>query len=128
MYGSKKQTKKIRNLRKGGGKWLQEQREKAQLSQRDLACALNLPYYTFISQVENGVARIPPEHYEKWATVLNIPIGHFVRAMLMYYDPIIFNLLFPENTSKSLPKNGKSLSPRALRRVNGSHIRATAGS
>jgi transcriptional regulator with XRE-family HTH domain len=95
MYGSKKQTETIRALRKLGGRWLKEQRETVGLSQRELAKEVGLSYYTFVSQVESGTARIPPEHYEIWSIALKIPVAEFVRAMLKYYDPIIFDLLFP---------------------------------
>jgi transcriptional regulator with XRE-family HTH domain len=114
MYGSKRRTVEIRSLRKRGGKWLKEQREKAGFSQRELAKELKLPYYTFISQVENGTARIPPEYYESWAVVLKVPVGNFVRAMLKYYDPIVFDLLFPNSTSQTLPAKHKSLGSRAV--------------
>lgn len=100
MYGRKKQTQEIRTLRKSAGKWLKEERERAGLSQRELAKQLGLPYYTFISQVENGTARIPPEHYEIWAAALKMPVAQFVRAMIMYYDPVIFDLLFSANTPR----------------------------
>jgi transcriptional regulator with XRE-family HTH domain len=115
MYGSKKQTVEIRSLRKRGGKWLKEQREEARFSQRELAKELNLPYYTFISQVENGTARIPPEHYESWAAALRIPTQAFVREMLKYYDPIIFDLLFPRGTSQNWRAKSKPAGQRATR-------------
>jgi transcriptional regulator with XRE-family HTH domain len=101
MSGSKKHIKEIRALRKCGGRWLKTQREKAGFSQRELAGELKLPYYTFISQVENGTARISPAHYEAWAIALKIPIARFARAMLRYYDPVVFDLLFP-GTSQAL--------------------------
>jgi transcriptional regulator with XRE-family HTH domain len=100
VYGSKRRTAEIKALRKRGGSWLKETREKAGLSQRELAKELNLPYYTFISQVENGGARIPPELYEAWATALKVPISDFVHTMLVHYDPIIFDLLFPARASR----------------------------
>jgi transcriptional regulator with XRE-family HTH domain len=114
MYGSKRRTVEIRSLRKRGGKWLKEQRERAGFSQRELAKELELPYYTFISQVENGTARIPPEHYESWAAALKVPVGSFVRAMLKYYDPIVFDLLFPSGTSQIMPAKNKSMGSRAV--------------
>ena len=116
MYGSKKQTHEIRSLRKRGGKWLKDQREKVGFSQRELAKELSLPYYTFISQVENGTARIPPEHYENWAAALRVPIATFVRAMLKYYDPVIFDLLFPRDTSRALPAKRKPAGQRVTER------------
>jgi hypothetical protein len=69
-----------------------------------------LPYYTFVSQVENGTARIPQEHYAICADVLNLPVAHFVPEMLKYYDPVIFDLLFPggtPQTPRDVPKVGE---------------------
>ena len=43
-----------KSLRLGLGTWLKELRLNRGLSQRDLAAQLNLEYYTFISQLENG--------------------------------------------------------------------------
>jgi transcriptional regulator with XRE-family HTH domain len=114
MYGSKKRTVEIRSLRKRGGKWLKEQREKAGFSQRELARELELPYYTFISQVENGTARIPPEHYENWAAALRVPVAEFVRTILRYYDPIIFDLLFPNGRSQVSRAKRKPVSSPAV--------------
>ena len=59
MYGSKRRTEEIRALRKLGGQWLKKQRETVGFSQREFAKEVGLPYYTFISQVESGTARIP---------------------------------------------------------------------
>jgi len=101
MYGSKRRTEEIRALRKLGGQWLKKQRETVGLSQREFAKEVALPYYTFISQVESGTARIPQEHYEIWARVLKIPVAVFAREMLKYYDPIIFDLLFPAGASRT---------------------------
>lgn len=108
MYGSKRRTEEIRALRKLGGQWLKKQRETVGLSQREFAKEVSLPYYTFISQVESGTARIPQEHYEIWARALKISVAAFAREMLKYYDPIIFDLLFSA---------GASQSPRDERRV-----------
>jgi transcriptional regulator with XRE-family HTH domain len=104
VYGSKRRTTEIRALRKRGGSWLKEAREKAGLSQRELAKAVNISYYTFISQVENGGARIPPELYEAWATALKVPVSVFVRTMLVHCDPIIFDPLFPTGASRNSNK------------------------
>jgi len=101
MYGSKRRTEEIRALRKLGGQWLKKQRETVGLSQREIAKEVGLPYYTFVSQVEGGTARVPQEHYEIWARALNIPIVTFAREMLKYYDPIIFALLFSAGASQT---------------------------
>ena len=55
---------------------------------------LGLEYYTFISQLENGIGRIPPERYENWANALDVPVQEFVRQILCFYDPFTYDLLF----------------------------------
>ena len=87
-------------LRKQGGRWLKTLRTHAGLSQRQLANVLGLEYYTFISQLENGVGRIPPERYEDWANALDVPVREFVRQMLCFYDPITYDLLFTVTEKK----------------------------
>jgi transcriptional regulator with XRE-family HTH domain len=87
-----------KELRKSAGKWLQEQRQVAGLSQADLAARLGLKYYTFISQVENGFGRVPSESMAQWAQALGLPPAQFARTLLAYYDPPLHRLLFAEET------------------------------
>lgn len=95
MYGNpQKRTTEVQELRREGGRWLKELREKAGLSQRQLADAVGADYYTFISQLETGRGRIPPDRYETWAKALNVSPRYFVKHVLRYYDPITFALLF----------------------------------
>jgi transcriptional regulator with XRE-family HTH domain len=98
MYGNpqKRTLPEVQLLRREGGRWLKEKREQAGLSQRQLATAVGAEYYTFISQLETGRGRIPPDRYEVWASALNISSREFVRSVLRYYDPITFALLFEE--------------------------------
>jgi transcriptional regulator with XRE-family HTH domain len=48
-------------LRKEAGAYLKKLRTDAQLTQRELADALGLQYYTLIAQSESGKARLPPD-------------------------------------------------------------------
>lgn len=82
-------------LRRQAGRWLKQKREEAGLSQRQLADRLGLDYYTFISQLETGRGRIPPERYADWAKALDLEPRDFVFVLMRYYDPITFALLFP---------------------------------
>jgi transcriptional regulator with XRE-family HTH domain len=100
MYGTKPQTEQIRRLRREGGEWLKKQREEAGLSQSQLARFVGLKHYTFVSQLETGRVRIPPEHYEAWAKALKIRADDFARAMLRYYDPVLHKLLFEYETQE----------------------------
>ena len=49
-------------LRTTAGRWLRELRQKRGLSQRELARKVGAKY-TFVSQVESGRCRMPPERY-----------------------------------------------------------------
>lgn len=89
-------------LRRAGGAWLREIRERCGLSQRDLASLLNLEYYTFISAIENGRGRIPPDRYVDWADALGVPAKDFVRQLLKYYDPVTHDILFPSKLTDAL--------------------------
>ena len=87
-------TTEIAHSRKQGGSWLRKSRQKAGLSQRDLAARLDLKYYTFVSQVETGRASVPPELYEPWAEALGIDVKLFVKTVLKFWDPVTYSALF----------------------------------
>ncbi|PHS19417.1 MAG: transcriptional regulator [Blastopirellula sp.] len=78
------------------GVWLRELRETLHLSQRNLADALHLDYYTFISQLENGRGKIPAQRYTEWASALEQDPKTFVRKLLFYYEPETYHILFDE--------------------------------
>jgi len=96
MYGNpqKRSNSDVQELRREGGRWLKDLREKAQLSQRELASAVGADYYTFISQLETGRGRLPPDRYVAWAKALNMPPRDFVKHLMRYYDPVTFALVF----------------------------------
>lgn len=83
-------------LKREIGLWLKEMRERAGLSQRDLAKAVGLQYYTFVSQLENGRGRIPADKFTAWADALRIDRQEFVKKLMQHYDPIAFGILFPD--------------------------------
>jgi transcriptional regulator with XRE-family HTH domain len=89
-----KATPEAKQLRKEAGSWLRDMRRKAGLSQIELASRLGLKYYTFISQVENGVGRVPSESMEVWAQALGVAPTQFARTLLSFYDPQLHRLLF----------------------------------
>lgn len=88
-------------LRRQAGKWLKRRREACGLSQRQLADRLGLDYYTFVSQLETGRGRIPPERYADWSQALGMESRDFVFVLMRYYDPITFTLLFPEEAQQA---------------------------
>lgn len=96
MYAHSQDLKSERTqqLRREAGKWLAEMRQSAGLSQRELATAVGSDFYTFISQIENGKGRIPPDKYRLWAKALNLDTREFVKNVLKFYDPATYDILF----------------------------------
>ena len=92
----------VKRLRQEAGEWLRSLREKRRLSQRELAQKVGVEYYTFISQLETGRGRIPPDRYRLWAEVLDIEPQCFVRELLRFYDPVTYEVLFPEAQSATV--------------------------
>ncbi len=90
-----------RQLRQEAGRWLRSRREARDMTQRDLAERVGLRYYTFISQIEGGHGRVPPDQYEAWAQALDIEARDFAKSMLRYYDPFTYRLLFPEDAASA---------------------------
>ena len=84
----------LQELRKAAGAWLRELRERRGLSQRQLAKLVGTEYYTFVSQLETGRGRIPPDRYLDWAKALDVEPREFVRALMRYYDPVTYAILF----------------------------------
>jgi len=87
-------TRQTQELRSQAGAWLQELRENRGLSQRGLSERVGLEHYTFISQLENGCGRIPPDCYLTWAEALGVQPREFARKLLSYYDPVTYDLIF----------------------------------
>lgn len=84
----------VQELRKAAGAWLRELRERRGLSQRQVAKLVGTEYYTFVSQLETGRGRIPPDRYLDWAKALDVEPREFVRALMRYYDPVTYGILF----------------------------------
>lgn len=98
----------VQSLRREAGRYLRELREGKGLSQRQLADLVGTEYYTFVSQLETGRGRIPPEKYEVWAQALGVPAQDFVYNLLRYYDPVTFRLLFPDDLGAPSDARGGS--------------------
>ena len=97
----------VRELRRSAGLWLRELRETRGLSQRQLANLVGAEYYTFISQLETGRGRIPPDRYLDWASALGVEPAEFVRTLMRYYDPVTFGILFGGSSSPAQADNSK---------------------
>ncbi|KUO57037.1 MAG: Cro/Cl family transcriptional regulator [Alphaproteobacteria bacterium BRH_c36] len=106
MYSNpqKRQDTQTQELRKSAGKWLRGLREAQGLSQRELAHQVGVEYYTFISQLETGRGRIPPDKYRVWADALGLPVRDFVRHLFQFYDPITFDILFSDEPAAAVRK------------------------
>ena len=94
MYATASKSPESKKLRMAAGKWLKSLREGQGLTQREVADRVGLRYYTFISQIEGGHGRIPPEQYEAWADALGVDHKTFVRTLMQYYDPHAHRMLF----------------------------------
>jgi transcriptional regulator with XRE-family HTH domain len=95
----------VPGLRRAAGEWLRSLREQRGLSQRDLAKLVDADYYTFISQLETGRGKVPPERYEIWANALAIDPKTFVKKLLHYYDPLTYEILFQEDVRDEVVAN-----------------------
>ena len=84
----------IKLLRQQAGRWLKASREAAGLTQAELAEKVGLRYYTFVSQVESGLGRLPIETQAVWAEALGLDPSEFAKTLLRYYEPELYRLLF----------------------------------
>lgn len=88
-------------LRQEAGRWLKAARERVGLTQAQLSEQVGLRYYTFVSQVESGVGRLPIETQAAWAKALSLDEAEFARTLLAYYEPELHRLLFEGDASPS---------------------------
>ena len=97
MYGAvqKLENPETIELRRTAGAWLKERREAVGLSQRQMAARVGVEYHTWISQLEAGRGRIPPDSYRVWADALQMDVREFVMQLLPLYDPVTAAILFP---------------------------------
>jgi transcriptional regulator with XRE-family HTH domain len=84
----------VQELRREGGRVLKQLREARGLSQRELCKLVGGGVYTFISQIETGRGRVPPEKLRVWAEALGLPAAEFAKKILPYYDPETYAILF----------------------------------
>jgi transcriptional regulator with XRE-family HTH domain len=99
----KRDDPEMQQLRREGGQWLKELREKAGYTQRSFAAIVASDYYTFISQIENGRGRVPPEKYTLWAETLGMEPREFLKDYMRFYDPISYSILFDDSDDADEP-------------------------
>ena len=80
----------LRESRRELGRQLKAWRESKGLTQADLAADLGLKYYSFISQVENGIGRIPQDLYLPWADALSVDRSTFCWKVLEHIEPSLY--------------------------------------
>ena len=100
----KAKTDEAKELRKAAGRYIRELRQEAGMSQLDLAQALGIAYYTFVSQVENGAARVPPEALGTWAKALGVERRKFAKTLLSFYDPFMYRAIFGDSEDDPRPR------------------------
>lgn len=93
MVNPKANGEEAKRLRKQAGAYIQKLRVDKGLSQLDLSKRLGYEYYSFISQVENGIVRVPPDALGAWARALGVDKGTFALNLLRYYEPHYFDAI-----------------------------------
>lgn len=78
------------------GRWVAEHREKAGLTQRELAKLLGVEG-TFISSIECGRNPLPPERYKEFVETLNIAPRVAGKFLLEFTNPWLFALIYGED-------------------------------
>jgi len=86
-------NERLREMRRALGRVLKAWREEKGLTQADVAASLGLKYYSFISQVENGIGRIPQTLYGPWADAVGVDRETFAWTALAALEPSLYDLL-----------------------------------
>ncbi|WP_375457041.1 helix-turn-helix domain-containing protein [uncultured Methylobacterium sp.] len=81
-------------LRRDAGRLLKHLREKAGHTQGSFSAEVGSPVYTFVSQIETGRGRIPPDQIRTWANAYGIEARSFLQMIMRFYDPETFAVLF----------------------------------
>lgn len=76
------------------GTMLKAAREKAGYTQKALADALGLDYYTMVSQMERGYVAVPPTLWVKLADLLHLDRHDFTLRCIETYQPNVYEALF----------------------------------
>lgn len=82
------------DIRRKAGKMLRGLRDAQGMTQKDVADAAGIEYYTFLSQLESGMGRVPPDMYEPLAKAYKVDLKRFAQAMLYWYDRATYKALF----------------------------------
>ena len=86
--------KRIRKNKENLGTELKEARQKEGYTQKALASALGLEYYTMVSQMELGYISIPPALWVPLAKTLRMETEVWCLRCLKEYQPDVYEALF----------------------------------
>lgn len=84
-------------MRKRFGAWLKTRREEVGITQRDIAAKCGYDYYTMVSQIERGLARVPAEDILTWADLLQVDPKQFGKLVLYWTDPHVYHAVYGVN-------------------------------
>ncbi|MEM8789522.1 MAG: helix-turn-helix transcriptional regulator [Pseudomonadota bacterium] len=98
---------KVRKLALGA--ILKAKREASGLTQAQLSKNIGSDYVTGVSQIENGVGRIPHHLLGPWADQLGIPRHDFALIVLSHIEPGLMDLLDPDQTIRPLDGENQQL-------------------
>lgn len=97
--------------RRAAGAYIAKLRVARDLSQLALANRLGFAYYTFISQVENGHARVPPKAISDWAAALEVDERSFAKTLLRCYEPETFVAIFGQSSESEADEESEAPLP-----------------
>jgi transcriptional regulator with XRE-family HTH domain len=97
--------------RKRAGEWLKKLREKAGLTQIELADRLGFKYYAFVSQIERGYGRVPTDKIVGWAEAVGTEPRPFAQRLISYYEPELHRVLYEPLRERGAPSVVEGYSP-----------------
>ncbi len=75
------------------GAYVYELRSTRDMTQRELGALIGTTN-NHISDIENGVRKLAPEHYRKFAAIFELDRVEFGKRILKHYDSLIYDLMF----------------------------------
>jgi transcriptional regulator with XRE-family HTH domain len=88
--------------RREAGFYLKQLREATGLSQREIAALAGFEYYTFVSQIETGAAKLPPAQMKRYAEIVKAPPREFAITLLRHYEPHHYEMIFTDDLAKRI--------------------------